>query len=190
MEADSGDSGAPTEIRMGTFDFYVIERQNSLYLRVKDSESAVRKAFKGIERYPVDMKWRVAAHLEPYDPPHRLTIPNVLGFNEVVECRGALAFTWHGKTYRLEPMSEGDGEMFIVFGDATSGHETYGGRFVYVESPDENGNTYIDFNRAYNPPCVFTPYATCPLPHPENILPFPVTAGEKNWDHGAGHQAP
>ncbi|HEX5131919.1 MAG TPA: DUF1684 domain-containing protein [Candidatus Krumholzibacteria bacterium] len=188
MVADSGDSGNPTEIRMGTYDFYVIERQKNLYLRVKDSNSEVLREFKGIERYPVDMKWRVAAHLDPYDPPRRLTIPNVLGFDEVVDCHGALVFEFDGQEYRLEPMSEGDGEMFIVFGDATSGQETYGGgRFVYVESPDENGNTYIDFNRAYNPPCVFTPYATCPLPHRENILPFRIEAGEKNWEHVPAH---
>jgi uncharacterized protein (DUF1684 family) len=128
----------------------------------------------------------VAAHLEPYDPPIILTIPNVMGFNETVECHGALSFTVDGKRYSLEPMSEHDGEMFIVFGDATSGHETYGGgRFVYIQSPDENGDTFIDFNRAYNPPCVFTPYATCPLPHAGNILPIKVESGEKNWEHAA-----
>ena len=186
LDLKSDAEGAPTEIRMGTFDFYVIDRPGSLYLRVKDSDSAVRKAFKSIRRYPVRRKWKVAAHLEPYNPPRKVIIPNVLGFDEVVECRGALAFKIDGKTYRLEPMSEGDGEMFIVFGDATSGHATYsGGRFVYISSPDENGDTFIDFNRAYNPPCVFTPYATCPLPHAENILPIKVEAGEKNWEHTA-----
>lgn len=184
-------SGDPTEVRMGTYDFYVIDRPGSRYLRVKDSESAVRRSFAGIERYPVDVKWRVAARLDPYDPPRRITVPNVMGFDEVVDCRGALVFQWEGKEYRLEPMSEGDGEMFIVFGDATSGHETYGGgRFVYIKSPDEKGNTYIDFNRAYNPPCVFTPYATCPLPHADNILPFKVEAGEKAYEHAAQHGRP
>lgn len=176
----------PTEIRMGTYDFYVIDRPGTLYLRVKDSESEVRKAFRGIERYPVRKKWKVAAHLEPYDPPRRLTIPNAMGFDEVVDCRGALVFEIDGEEYRLEPMSEGGGEMFIVFGDATSGHETYGGgRMIYIPSPDSDGHTTIDFNRAYNPPCVFTPYATCPLPHRENILPIRIEAGEKDWEHAA-----
>ena len=184
LATDAG--GEPTEIRMGTFDFYVIDRPGSLYLRVKDSDSEVRRSFDGIERYPVKKKWKVAARLEPYDPPRRLTIPNAMGFDEVVDCRGALVFEIDGKEYRLEPMSEADGEMFIVFGDATSGHETYGGgRFVYIPSPDKNGNTFIDFNRAYNPPCVFTPYATCPLPHGENILPVRIEAGEKTWEHAA-----
>ncbi len=182
IDLASDAEGTPTEIRMGSFDFYVIDRPGNLYLRVKDSESAVRKSFKGIDRYPVRRKWRVEAYLEPYDPPRRLVIPNFLGFDEVVECRGALVFEIDGKEYRLEPMSESGGEMFIVFGDATSGHETYGGgRFVYIQSPDENGRTFIDFNRAYNPPCVFTPYATCPLPHGANILPVRVEAGEKSW---------
>jgi len=182
LASDKG--GSPTEIRMGTYDFYVIDRPGSLYLRVKDSDSAVRRNFKGIDRYPVSAKWKVPAHLEAYNPPRRLEIPNVMGFNEMVECRGALVFTIDGKECRLEPISEANGEMFIVFGDATSGHETYGGgRMIYIPSPDQDGNTVIDFNRAYNPPCVFTPYATCPLPHAENVLPIRVEAGEKNWEH-------
>jgi uncharacterized protein (DUF1684 family) len=176
--------GSPTEIKMGTYDFYVIDRPGSLYLRVKDSASVVRTSFKGIDRYPVDKKWRVAVRLDPYDPPRRITIPNVMGFQETTDCRGALVFSIDGKEYRLEPDSEGNGEMFIVFGDATSGHETYGGgRMIYIPSPDENGNTFIDFNRAYNPPCAFTPYATCPLPRQENVLPIAIKAGEKNWEH-------
>ncbi len=178
--------GNPTEIKMGTYDFYVIDRPGSLYLRVKDSASEVRSSFKGIERYPVDKKWRIAAHFEPYDPPRRIKIPNVMGFEEETVCRGALVLTIDGKECRLEPDSEGNGEMFIVFGDATSGYETYGGgRMIYIPSPDENGNTFIDFNRAYNPPCVFTPYATCPLPRQENVLPVAIKAGEKNWEHTA-----
>jgi len=184
--ASDADGSSPTEIKMGTYDFYVIDRPGSLYLRVKDSASAVRASFKGIDRYPVDKKWRVAAHLDPYDPPRRLTIPNVMGFEEVVDCKGALVFSIDGKEYELEPMSQEGDELFIVFGDATSGKETYGGgRMIYIPVPDENGNTFIDFNRAYNPPCAFTPYATCPLPHRENVLPIAIKAGEKNWEHAA-----
>lgn len=184
--ATDRDGADPTEIKMGTFNFYVIDRPGTLYLRVKDSDSEVRRSFDGIERYPVKKAWNVPAALERYNPPRRLTIANTMGFDETVDCPGVLHFTVDGKEYTLEPLSEGDGEMWIVFGDATSGHETYGGgRFVYIESPGKDGKTYIDFNRAYNPPCVFTPYATCPLPHAENIIPFKVEAGEKTWGHAA-----
>jgi hypothetical protein len=181
-------SGAPTEIQMGSIRFFVIDRPGNLYLRVKDAESPVRKNFKGIDRFPVSKKWRVEATLDPYTPPRRFTVPNVLGYDEVVDCPGALVFTIDGKEYRLEPMSQGGGEMFIVFGDATSGHETYGGgRFVYIPVPGPDGKTVIDFNKAYNPPCVFTEFATCPLPHRENVLAVRIEAGEKMWEGGAHH---
>jgi len=185
--ATDRDGATPTEIQMGSIRFYVIDRPGTLYLRVKDSESEVRKDFKGIERFPVRRAWRVDARLDPYDPPRPVTIPNIAGFEEVVDCPGALVFSIDGKEYRLEPMSESTDEWFIVFGDATSGHDTYGGgRFVYVPAPGPDGRTVIDFNRAYNPPCVFTPFATCPLPHRENVLPLRVEAGEKMWG-GADH---
>jgi uncharacterized protein (DUF1684 family) len=100
---------------------------------------------------------------------------------------GALVVEREGAEHRLDVTGKpGDAQYFLVFGDATNGHETYGGgRFVYVDAPGEDGRTVIDFNRAYNPPCVFTPYATCPLPPPQNRLPFGVEAGEKTW--GEGH---
>jgi uncharacterized protein (DUF1684 family) len=107
-----------------------------------------------------------------------------------VQCPGALVFEKDGKAYRLEPMSQEGDELFVVFGDATSGHETYGGgRFVYVGMPGPDGKTVIDFNKAYNPPCVFTEFATCPLPHRDNVLPFRVEAGEKSWGD-AQHEKP
>jgi uncharacterized protein (DUF1684 family) len=185
--ATDRDGGTPTEIQMGSIRFYVIDRPGSLYLRVKDAESEVRKRFKGIERFPVSRSWRVEARLDPYDPPRKITILNTAGFEEVVDCPGALVFSIDGREHRLEPTSESEDEWFIVFGDASSGHDTYGGgRFVYVPAPGPDGRTVIDFNRAYNPPCVFTPYATCPLPRPENVLPVRVEAGEKTWED-AGH---
>ena len=176
------DGADPTLITLGTIRFYAIDRPGSLYLRVKDSASPVRKEFKGIERFPVTKEWLVAAHLERYNPPKKLTVPNVLGFEEISECPGILTFKVHDKEYRLEPMSQEGDELWIVFGDATNGDATYGGgRFVYIPDADADGNTVIDFNKSYNPPCVFTPYATCPLPTRENVLPVRVEAGEKMW---------
>jgi uncharacterized protein (DUF1684 family) len=182
MALSSDKAGDPTNIAVGSITFYVIDRPGSLYLRVKDSESPVRKEFHGIDCYPVDRAWRVPARLERYHPPKRLVVPNVVGFEEIVDCPGILSFKVGNQEYRLEPMSEEDGELWLVFGDATNGDETYGGgRFLYIPSPDEEGNTVIDFNKSYNPPCVFTPYATCPLPIRENVLPMRIRAGEKMW---------
>ena len=181
-ELKTDQTGDPTEITLGTIRFYVIDRPGSLYLRVKDTESPLRKEFTGIERYPVDAAWRVPAHLERYNPPKKLVVPNVIGFDETVECPGLLKFKISGKEYAIEPMSESEEDMWLVFGDATNGHETYGGgRFVYIPAPDANGDTAIDFNKSYNPPCVFTPYATCPLPIAQNVLPVRIEAGEKMW---------
>ena len=133
----------------------------------------------------VDRAWLVPAHLERYDPPKKLVVPNVVGFDETVDCPGVLSFRIGKTEYKLEPMSEAKEDMWIVFGDATNGRDTYGGgRFLYLPAPNADGLTIVDFNRAYNPPCVFTPYATCPLPTPENRLPVRVEAGERSW---AGH---
>ena len=94
-----------------------------------------------------------------------------------------MVFTYAGKEYSLDALLEGK-ELFVIFGDATSGKETYpSGRFLYAELPDVNGYTILDFNKAFNPPCAFTPYATCPLPPKQNILPFSISAGEKMYDH-------
>lgn len=181
LASDASESG-PTKIKMGPIQFYVVERQEKLLLRVKDANSPVRKSFQGIERFKVDSKWRFDATLDRYDPPRLVTIPNVAGYDEVVKCPGAIVFQKDEKTYRLEAVSQEGDELFIVFGDETSGHDTYGGgRFVYVAMPGADGKTVIDFNKAYNPPCVFTEFATCPLPHRDNVLPFRVEAGEKAW---------
>lgn len=173
------------QFTMGTITFYVIERMGPYYLRVKDTNSPYRKSFKGIERYPVDEKWRVDARFERYPVPKSLRVPNVLGYDELVTCPGAVVFEFDGGEYRIEPMTSRGDSWWLVFGDETSGKETYGGgRFVYIPAPDADGNTHIDFNKAYNPPCAFNPYATCPLPHPDNLLPIAVTAGEKAYEDG------
>jgi len=171
------------QFTMDTYTFYVIERAGPLYLRVKDTKSKYRSSFKGIERYPVDESWRVAARFDRYPVTKTLRVPNVLGYDEIVVCPGAIVFEVDGVEYSLEPMTSNAEQWWLVFGDETSGRETYGGgRFVYIPAPDEDGNTYIDFNKSYNPPCAFNPYSTCPLPHPENLLPIAITAGEKSYE--------
>jgi uncharacterized protein (DUF1684 family) len=175
-----------TVLDLGSLQFFVIERVGQYYIRLKDRESEVLKNFTGIERFPVDARWRLRARWEPYDPPKVVMVPNALGYESEDTCRGAVEFDLDGKVYRIEPSGDPQQGLFIVFGDATNEHETYGGgRFLSAGDMDLEGTIWLDFNRAYNPPCVFTAYATCPLPRRENILPIRVEAGEKMY--GAGH---
>jgi uncharacterized protein (DUF1684 family) len=178
----SDEKGDPTILTSGSVSFFVIQRGDRTGVRVRDSESAVRKSFKGLEHFPVSSTWRFAARFIPYDPPKHVSVPTILGFPEDDVAPGEIEFVYRGKPYRLMAVLEqGSDELFIIFGDRTNGKMTYGGgRFVYAPMP-KNGATVIDFNKAYNPPCVFTPYATCPLPPPPNHLPFEVTAGEKMY---------
>jgi uncharacterized protein len=176
--------GEPTVLSHGPLRFYVIERGGRFAVRVKDSASEARRSFHGISYFPTSPVWRVEARFEPYEPPRSISVPNVLGHVDSETSPGALVFAHDGKTYRLDPVLErGETEYFVIFGDRTNGTDTYGaGRFLYV-APPVNGKTVIDFNKAYNPPCVFTAYATCPLPPPQNKLPFRVEAGEKEYAH-------
>ena len=176
-------SGAPTIVEAGALSWHAIRRSRGLGIRLRDAESAVLRDFDGIETYAYDAGWRVEARLDPYADGRTLMIPSITGVPEESPSPGALVFTHDGTEYRLDVTGEPDAEQyFAVFADATSGGETYGGgRFVYVEAVGADGRTTIDFNRAYNPPCIFTPYATCPLPPPQNRLPFRVEAGEKTW---------
>ncbi|HST28869.1 MAG TPA: DUF1684 domain-containing protein [Rudaea sp.] len=173
----------PTTIAYGTVSFYLVQRGDKVGLRVKDSEAPTRTHFLGIDYFPVDASWRIEAKWEAYNPPHEVEEPNILGQVDKVVVPGAAVFEREGKTYRLEPVIEtpGDTNLFLVFGDKTNGHETYGAaRFVYTEPP-RDGKVVIDFNKSYNPPCAFTPYATCPLPTAQNRMKLRVTAGEKKY---------
>jgi hypothetical protein len=124
---------------------------------------------------------------EPAAEVREVPIPNALGFDEPIKSPGHVRFRFEGQEYRLLALDDtGDGRLFLVFGDKTNGRETYGGgRFLYTDPP-RDGKVVLDFNRSYNPPCVFTPYATCPLPPRENRLPFRIAAGERSF---AGHEA-
>ena len=186
MEHDADSTRTPTQVAWEGMRWNVILRGDRLGVRLRDAESPVRSHFTGIDTFPPDPRWRIEARTERYEPPRELGFPTVIGTEEQRRVPGAVAFEWEGETYRLDAAAEvGDEAWFVVFADATSGRETYGGgRFLYVPAPDAQGRTVIDFNRAYNPPCVFTPYATCPRPPAQNRLPIRVEAGEKTWgDH-------
>ena len=154
----------PTTVSFGTVNFYLIKRDDKFGLRIKDSAADTRVHFAGIDRFDIDPSWRVEAKWEAYDPPHQIEEANILGQIDKVTVPGAATFEHGGKTYKVEPMLEnpGDTELFLVFADRTSGKETYGAaRFLYAAAP-KDGKLILDFNKAYNPPCAFTPFATCP----------------------------
>lgn len=177
-------SGEPDRLQVGARAAMVIERSGKLAVRVWDAESPVRKGFKGIDAFPPDPRWRITARWEPYAAPKPVEVPSVTGDVTVEEAPGRAVFTLDGAEYALEPTQDGDA-LFFVFKDRTAPRETYGaGRFLVAEGP-KDGRVVLDFNRAYNPPCAFTPFATCPLPTPQNVLPVRIEAGERKW--GGGH---
>ncbi|HEY4643060.1 MAG TPA: DUF1684 domain-containing protein [Thermoanaerobaculia bacterium] len=184
---DDTDPNGPTVIQLGTKRITAIKRSDKsgdkYGLRVKDENSPARVHFLGLEYFPINSKWRFKAHFEPYNPPHKVPIVNVLGMTSDETSPGELAFEVDGQTYKIQPILEqGESDWFVIFKDATSGHETYAAaRYLYVHPPGPDGTTILDFNKAYNPPCTFTPYATCPLPPPQNKLPLRVEAGELKY---------
>ena len=179
-----GDSSRPPVVASGRLRWTVIRRDDKIGIRLRDTASPLLTQFKGIDRFPVDTTWRITATLKTTTQPTQISIKNILGQTSQQQTPGKLVFTIGSKEYALDALQEDD-ELFIIFGDETSGKSTYpSGRFLSVRKPGTNGTTTIDFNKAYNPPCAFTNYATCPIPPPQNILPVAITAGEKNYgDH-------
>jgi uncharacterized protein (DUF1684 family) len=178
-------------VTLGGVKFFVIKRDGKLAVRVKDSESAARKQFTGLVWYPIDPSWRIAAKFTPWPTRHTIVFGTAAGTKEEMVSPGSVTFSKGGHEYHLDPVME-DGRLFFVMRDATSGKSTYGAaRFVYADAPasglSKPGTVWLDFNQAMNPPCMFTPYATCPLPPPQNRLTIEVTAGEKLYgkDHAA-----
>jgi uncharacterized protein (DUF1684 family) len=177
-------------VTLGSLSFFVIKRGERIGVRVKDSASPVRTGFKGLDYFPADPKWRVTGSFVPYDAPKSVAVPTVLGTTESMEAPGLVKLTIDGKDLTMEPVVEDPKEpmLWFIFKDVTSAKETYGGgRFLYAEMP-KDGKVVVDFNQAYNPPCAFTPYATCPLPPRQNWLPIRVEAGEKAF--AGGHHEP
>jgi uncharacterized protein (DUF1684 family) len=191
IELASDLTSEPTLLKSGSLTFYLIERVGKLGVRVRDSENPHRKNFAGLQYFPMNDSWVVDARFEPYTPHKKIPIVNILGMTEDMDAPGALVFTHDGKTYRLDAVLEdpADKELFILFADGTSGKETYGaGRFMYVPLPSKEGLVRLDFNEAYNPPCAFNAFATCPLPPSQNRLrSVRIDAGEKTY---AGHEQP
>jgi len=178
----SDNRGNPTILSHNTLRWFVIKRGERFGIRLRDLEAELLTSFNGIERFPVQDKWRIEADFIRHDPPKKIFIPSIQGTVTEDISPGRLVFSIENNQYSLEPTLSGKNRLFIVFADLTSGDETYGaGRFLYTDGPDSNNIVVLDFNKAYNPPCAFTKYATCPLPPEENKLRLRITAGEKNF---------
>jgi len=179
-DVDAPEGQEPTILEVGRLRIVLIRRGERLGLRIWDTGSPARRDFTGIPHYPVDPAWRIHARLEPPAPDETFSVPDVLGDVEEEPLAGTVVFERDAVAHRIKAMDGGDGNLWLVFGDATNGESTYGGgRFLYTDPPTADGRLIVDFNRAYNPPCVFSPYATCPLPPEENRLPIRIEAGER-----------
>ena len=160
----------------------VIARGGRLALRVKHADADSRLRFTGLQYWDGGRDWQVPARFIAHPAGKTLPIANIIGTTDEIPNPGAVEFERGGTTYRMEALDEGGDTLFLVFADRTSGHGSYGaGRFLDAPRPDPQGRLVIDFNQAYNPPCAFTPFATCPLPPPENRLDLAIEAGERDY---------
>ena len=174
-------------LTMGPVSFWVHESGERLAIRVRDTESAIRRNFTHLDWYPVDESYRVRGKFTPHAEPLTVRTMNILGDIETYQSTGHVTLTVAGREVRMLPVNSGD-QLWFILRDATSGDETYpAARFLYADAPDADGWTTVDFNKAYNPPCAFNPHTTCPLPPPDNRLEVRVEAGEKSYGGPGAH---
>jgi len=174
--------GEPTVVRSGNLSFYVIFRE-SYAVRIKDTQAVALQDFNGVKNYDFQADWRFNARFIPAEEGQTIEIGNVLGHLSASPVYGYVEFERDGVNYRLLGLGDENSEsLWFLFADRTSGHETYGaGRFLYSDGLPRDGRLVVDFNKAYNPPCVFNDYSTCPLPPQQNRLNLAITAGEKDY---------
>ena len=179
-DVDAGEAG-PTLVKFnkGDASFLVIKRGGRYALRVRDALAPARTSFPGLAYFGIDPAFRFEASFKAHPPGTKLDVMNILSMIEPMDNPGSVSFTHEGEQYTLEAVDEGDHELFLIFADRTSGHETYSAaRYLYAHYPNAYGKTVVDFNKAYNPPCAFTAFATCPLPPNANRLDLAIRAGE------------
>jgi uncharacterized protein (DUF1684 family) len=186
LKSDAKDTPTNVSFNHGDASFQLLERSGRFALRVHDAQAKTRTGFTGIDYFDIDPAWRFNARFEAHPKGKTIDIATVINTIEPMQNPGVVVFEKGGKSYRLEAVDEGDGQLFLIFADHTNGKSTYGFRFLYADPP-KNGMTVVDFNKSYNPPCVFTHYATCPLPPPENRLDLTITAGEKKYAGAVHH---
>ena len=174
-------TGESTILELGSLRWFIIKRDDRYGIRLRDLASPLVKEFDGIERFPVNEDWKITASFEAYEPPKVISLPTQLGTVKEEPSPGAVVFEKDGQTYRIDAVDTGK-RLWLIFADETSGEETYGaGRYLYIDKADSTGKVIVDFNLVYNPPCVFTKFATCSFPPKQNFLKLRITAGEKMW---------
>lgn len=167
-------------VRIGSVILQIVKRSDKIGVRMWDTEAKARREFKGLDWYLIDPKYRIEAKYVPYEKPREMAILNVIGQEYMVPNPGYVEFTVEGQQCRLEAQASGDG-LFFNFRDGTSGKTTYPpGRYLGADAP-KDGKVILDFNKATNPPCAYTNFATCPLPPKGNDLTAPIPAGEKKF---------
>ena len=182
LVSDADPTREPTVVAFnkGDASFIVIKRGDRYALRVRDALAPTRTGFPGIDYFPIDPAFRLQARFTPHPPGTKIQIVNIVGIVEPMDNPGTLTFSKDGKQFTVQAVDEGDHRLFLVFADRTSGHQSYAAsRFVYADYPGKDGTTVLDFNKAYNPPCAFTAFSTCPMPPLQNRIDLAVTAGEK-----------
>ena len=183
MEVFNVDSMSSPSLSYSTYRWSVIKREDKIGVRFRDLNNPALAALTHINRFDVNPKWKINAYLEP-STFSTVAITNVLGQTYQQASPGKIVFEVDGKTYKLDAVEETAELLQVIFGDETNGIESYpSGRFLYVTRPGPDGKVVIDFNKSFNPPCAFSPFATCPLPPKQNILPIRVEAGEKTIHH-------
>jgi uncharacterized protein len=173
------------QLAIGDLTLYVHSSGDRYTIRLRDKNSRLRKDFTGTRWFPVDESYRVTARYVPYDKPKQIEIQNVMGDTLQETIAGYAVFSLHGQELRLDAEVDGS-SLSVVFRDLTSGHETYAASRFLDADPPKDGKVVLDFNQAYNPPCAYNPYTTCPLPPPQNRLAVRIEAGEKIYHHAAG----
>ncbi len=179
----SDGEGPPDRLVLGDVQVWIHQSGERPAIRVRDRNNHLRQAFTGMKWYPVDAAYKVEGTFVPFDKPKTFQVPNMLGDIDTMDSPGHVKFVLNGKEHNMLAITEDDENFWFIFRDLTSGEDTYpAARFLYTGRPDANGKVTLDFNRAENPPCAFNPYATCPLPPPENRLQVRVEAGEKIYE--------
>ncbi len=171
-----------TNLTIGDLTMWVHPSGGRLAIRLRDTNSQIRKNFTGLTWFPIDETYRVQGRFVRHNEPLTVSLPNILGDIEQFTSHGSVILTLNGQEMKMLPVTSSDGRLWFIFRDLTSGSETYpAARFIYADPPDDDGWTTVDFNQAYNPPCAFNPHTTCPLPPEPNRLGVRVEAGEKNY---------
>jgi len=162
----------------GGVSFHLHESGERVGIRIRDVNSQLRRSFKGLRWFPVRDRWTIEARFEPYEQARPIVVANVLGDYERLTMPGEVVFHTGGREVRMQAAQAGR-RLWLIFSDATAGRDTYRIRFLYADAPSADGRVTLDFNRAYNPPCAYNPFTTCPVPPPQNRLKVAIPAGER-----------